>query len=248
MRILLLPIYIVALCLSACGTTVQLAPQADATEHVFYADGHPVMISSKVNSVSVGLNSEVFRYNDRVTFFVGVRNMTATPIDFSPSNVTFRVGAEQSKVYSYDELVAEENRREGWQAFALGLAAAGRAMSAASAGYSTTYGTASVYSPSGSAYGTYSGTTYDPAKAAIAQQAANAETREEFSQAANEQAAARVFLQQTILKRNTVLPGQTVSGGVVADLPSPDDHPEDALVTVHLNGESYFFRFNYFSH
>jgi hypothetical protein len=75
------------------------------------------------------------------------------------------------KVYTYDELVAEEHTRQAIQAVALGLSAAGNSMSAAAAGHYNA--TATVSGPNG--FSTVNVHGYDPSAAAIAQNRAAAQ-------------------------------------------------------------------------
>jgi len=68
--------------------------------------------------------------------------------------------------------------------------------------------------------GTYAATTYDPARAYAAQSLNNAQTAANFA-ATEAQGQQRLGeLQNTILKDNTVLPGEWIGGIVVLDRPA----------------------------
>jgi hypothetical protein len=81
-------------------------------------------------------------------------------------------------------------------------------MSASQAGYVHTTGNINAYGTYGSAYGTYSATTYDPLRAQLAQQSANAQTANDVAALRQQSEANLVSLQQTMLKDNTILPGE----------------------------------------
>jgi hypothetical protein len=105
----------------------------------------------------------------------------------------------------------------------------------------TTYGTYS----SGPYSGTYSATTYDAGRAYAAQSINNAETAENFAaiQARGQQRLGE--LQNTILKDNTVLPGEWIGGIVVLDRP---DKGADGIaryqIDVRFGDEVHSFAVN----
>ena len=115
-------------------------------------------------------------------------------------------------------------------------------MSAANAGYTNTTGSFNSYGAGGTAYGTYSATTYDPLRAQVAQQAANAQTANDVAmlRAEGEQNLNR--LQQTILKDNTVMPGEWYGGSIVLDPPAQADSGTSSYsIVVDFAGEQHTF-------
>ena len=146
------------------------------------------------------------------------------------------------RVYHYEDLVQEEQTRQAVHAFGAALSGAGRAISASNAGYVNTTGTVNSYGPYGPSYGTYTATTYDPLRAQLAQQAANAQTREDFAnlQAQGEQNLTE--LQHTILKDNTVMPGEWVGGTIVLEPPqSSGSASKTYSIAVEFGGEQHEF-------
>jgi hypothetical protein len=80
--------------------------------------------------------------------------------------------------------------------------------------------------------GTYAATTYDPAKAYAAQAINNAQTAANMT-AVQAQGQQRLNeLQNTILKDNTVMPGEWVGGIVVLDVPR---NAPDGVASYQIN-------------
>jgi len=152
------------------------------------------------------------------------------------------------KVFSYDELVAEEKKRQAWAAVAAALQGAADSMNAANAGYSNTYGTysGSAYSSYGTSaygYGTYSGTTYNYAAAQAAQNAAQANSEARFARLQAEGEANLSSLSARILKKETIFPKAWHGGIVKVELPDVSDQPQEIEFAVNVGGEIHEFRF-----
>lgn len=176
-------------------------------------------------------------------------NLGVSPVDFGTENIAMKSADDTYvHVYSYAELLDEEKTRQAWAAVAAGLAAAGNSMQAASAGYSTSYG-----SYTGSTYGTYGGspysgttygsgyvTTYDPAKAQAAQALANQQNMAnlqgmQMTNTLNEQRL------REILKTTTVFPGASHSGEVVFEVPKETGESEYISVRVSMGNDEHAF-------
>ncbi len=185
--------------------------------------------------------------NERPAFTLAVRNGGVKPENLMISGISASQAVkgkqQQVRLYRYEELVQEEQTRQAWLAFGAALGGVGRAMSASNAGYVTTTGSVQGYGRYGSTYGTYSATTYDPLRAQIAQQNAAAETEADFAaiRASGEQSLAK--LQMTILKDNTVMPGEWIGGTIVLAPPEyADQSPSTSYsVTVNFGGELHEF-------
>lgn len=152
------------------------------------------------------------------------------------------------KIFTYEELVDEEERRAALQAFAVALGGVGRSMQASNAGYQSGYGTYNAYSPSGgSAFGSYNYSSYNYAAAQAAQSAAQAETDLEMSNAmANSEANLR-HLRNTILKKHTLLPGETHGGIVQIQMPELSNNLAEVpvLLTVKVGKEEHQFYYQF---
>src|SRR5262249_30654590 len=150
-----------------------------------------------------------------------------------------RVGV---RVFRYDELVQEEETRQKVAAFGAALSGFGRAMSAASAGNVTTTGAVATQGPYGTTYGTYSASTYDPARAQMAQSLAAAETSADFERLRAQGETNLRALDATILKDNTVMPGEWYGGTIVLAPPAKSaSGGKDYSIVIDFGGEEHTF-------
>lgn len=235
-----------ALFLIGCASqTIQLS--AAPGQEAIVRDGLPSLVSKKKNIVMLRPNTRLLKGNARPAFTVVVRNSGNKPETLFETGISARqtVDGKQValRVYHYQELVQEEQTRQAIHAFGVALAGAGRAISAANAGYVNTTGTVNAYGANGPTYATYTATTYDPLRAQIAQNAANAETQADVAnwQAQGEQNLAA--LEHTILKDNTVMPGEWIGGTIVLDPPAySGSTPKSYVITVDFGGEQHEFQ------
>jgi len=186
-------------------------------------------------------------------FRVYVMNDGVKPFDFGPENITIRFADGTTlAMLSYRDLLKQQERAEAWQAVAVGLAAAGRSMEAASAG--TSYGTVQS---SGSTYGTFGATpfaarssgistfsTYNAGAAAAARANADAETSRQIEQMQLNQAAQRDDLAQ-VMKLTTVDPGQPFGGIVQYMVPRAVQSSKVALpIIIEVRAGDEVHKFN----
>lgn len=228
----------VSIIFTGCATTqYSVTPVANTNSKTIYQGGQETLLSEKTNVVALSPNSATLESGKRQSFTVAIQNRTGRDIVFSDEDIKASYkGITGSpslslKVYSYDELVAEEKKRQAWMAVAAGLQAAGNSMSAASAGYSNTYGTysGSTYSSYGnnySTYGSYSATSYNYGAAQAAQNAATAQNDANFSRLAAEGKANLESLSATILKKQTVFTNQWFGGVIQIDMPRFEESGE----------------------
>src|SRR5262245_4013182 len=127
-------------------------------------------------------------------------------------------------------------------------------MAAANAGYTRTTG---VYSGSNSTYsgalngsytgtttGMYSATTYDSGRSYAAQQMASAQTAANFAAIQVNGQQALDELQNSILKDNTVMPGEWIGGVVILDSPIGANGAANYSIDVQISGEIHTFAVN----
>lgn len=207
------------LLLTGCASGERISLVANPSQQSLTRDGVATLLSTQKQVVMLRPAASTMRRGDRPAFVVAVYNRSRRPAELRVADITaLHTGlAEQTPihVYSHDELVAEARRKQAWAAVGVALTGAAGAMNAANAGYSRTYGTYS----SGAYSGTYSATTYDAGRAYAAQSINNAQTAANFA-AIEAQGQQRLSeLQSTILKDNTVMPGEWVGGIVVLDRP-----------------------------
>ena len=223
--------------MSACASQrIELA--AAPGQEAIVRDGIPSLVSKKHNLVMLRPNSQLLKGNPRPAFTVAVRNLGSKPETLLEANITARqtVDGKQvaMRVYRYEELVQEEQTRQTVQAVGAILSGTARAIDASNAGYVNTTGSVNGYG--------YTATTYDPLRAQLAQNVANAQTQDDFAniQAQGEQNLSQ--LQHTILKDNTVMPGEWVGGTIVLDQPAySGGAPKSYTITVDFAGEQHEF-------
>ncbi|MGY4402827.1 hypothetical protein [Bradyrhizobium sp. USDA 3315] len=210
-----------ALCaaLSGCVTnaeTVQFRP-SNPQQQALMRDGQAALISQQKSSlVLVRPASRQVRANGRPVFVVAINNLSKLPVDFRVAQVTAtqHVGGSDygMQVVTYEMLVQEEKTRQVAAAIFTGLAAAGNAYSASQAGYGH-------YTTPGGRTGTF----YSPTAAAIAR--GNATAQNEAMIATTIEAGQRnmAVLEQSVIKDNTLLPGEWYGGQLHLAPPATPD-------------------------
>lgn len=238
--------------LQGCATYGSLAAVPTNGERSIYKDGRNTLTSVKLNTVAVTPNSDRVKSGDRGDFTIAVNNGTTDDIVFSTEDITAQRSSsghtEPLKVYSYEDLVAEEKKRQAWAAFAVALAGAANSINAANAGYSHTYGSysGSAYGSNGVSahgYGSFSTTTYNAAAAQAAMNDAQANTAANFALLAEQGQAHLRALRTTILKKETIFPGDWHGGVVEVELPHVTDTPQEIRLNVNVGGEPHDFIF-----
>ena len=208
----------------------------------------------KNNTVSIAPEVEKVASGARGSFVLAVKNGTNQDLLFSPENIlaTTKNSKDGSisalKVFTYNELVEEEETRQAWAAFGAALQGAADQMNAANAGYSNTYGTysGSAYSNYGTSaygYGTYSSSTYDYGAVQAAQSTAQAQSDARMARLRSEGEANLRQLAATILKKQTVFPGSWHGGLAEIQLPEITEDYQTIDVVVDVGGEEHTFIF-----
>lgn len=248
----------VALALSGCASNDRISLVADQSQQALTRDGVPALVSSKRQVVMLRPASSVVQSRGRPTFVVAVYNPGKRPVEFHAAGISAQLNSAASgpasiHVYSYEELVGEVQRKQRWAAFGAALQGVGASMAAANAGYTRTTGlySGNTYgrytgslngSYSASTTGSFSATTYDSGRAYAAQQYASAQTAANFAAIEAQGRQALDSLQGSILKDNTVLPGEWVGGIVVLDAPAKGgDGTATYRIDVSLAGEIHSF-------
>jgi hypothetical protein len=201
-----------ALACSACvHETVQF--QARPHQQAIVRDGQSALISQQQNSVvMIRPAQRRLAGGERPVFVVGVRNLTGKPLNFSVRDiaVTQVTGAESvaMKVFSYDELVEEEQTRQVVTALLIGAAAGANTALASRAGYRTR--TTTENAPSGTRV--YQSTSFSPSRAATAQRSALRLGGRMVDAAIREGDSNLKALEREVIKDNTLLPGEWYGG------------------------------------
>lgn len=217
-----------------------------------YKDGTPWQFFNKNGLIIALTNTIVKDYGKWHRIDIVISNNTIIPIEFDPVvNISasstdvegFVTGLE---VWSSDEYLKKVNRSQTWAAVLMGVA---EGMSTANAGYSTSTtnsyysGSTYAYGSGGYGYGNYSGTstsytrTYD-AGAAYQAQVLSQQRMADFSNAmAEEQEIKRLGY----LKKNTIYPGETISGYVHIKR----IRGESVQFVINIEGAEYVFDWNF---
>lgn len=223
-----------SLILAGCATAVSITPLAGDGQHLTYRRGEPMVASTKTHTVALQVHSTVIQDGKVAEFGIGVHNRANNALVFSTDNVSASWKGQRLKVYSFEELIAEEQRRQSAERVGLALQAFGAALQG---GQQTRPVQGTIVGPSGVT--TYSGTaTYsDPGAAALAQQAVN-----EKIQAFNADSKAAVaHLERSILRKHTVAPDTAYAGIVRIEMPSVRDGPERIAVIVTIPPDTHSF-------
>jgi len=238
--------------LTGCATYGQLTTLVGPEQQAIFRDGKNTLLSSKLHTVTVSLGSEKIGTNSRADFIVSVRNGSDKNIVFSTENISASLenaAADKSTdlhVFSYAELVQEAKNLMALRALSASLQDLAASVNTANAGYTNTTGTYYVSTSPGygpSTFGTYSATTYDYVAAQAAQNAARAESEARHARVLAEGEAQLRTLETTLLKKQTVFPGEWYGGHIKVEMRPVGDAASIIVLKVNLDGEVHTFRF-----
>jgi hypothetical protein len=223
--------------------SLKAMPEQD--QKLVYERGDEVLISYGEKSV-VALQSlarNVHLPQQRPSFVISVLNSSTLPADFSTENIQAKANDAPVKVYTYDDIVRQiEKKRKDALTLALLSDIAGTLAASASA-YQYHYGNVSGNGPSGAYSGTYSGYTYDPSAAMAAQSAVQERTQANILQINHSAGKSIEAANKNILQRQTVAP-ETWYGGVVMIAPPAAEKKEGTVtLSVTYNGDRHLFSF-----
>ena len=152
--------------LAGCNTTEAVRFQALGTsQQSIVRDGRPALVSRKSKSiVMVSPAGRGIPVAGRPVYVVGISNLSGQPVDFRVADVsvTQLTGGNpvSLQVIPYEQLVSEERTRQVIGAVLAGAAAGANSYAAARSGY----GTATVYTPSGTVSESWPGKFEQPDK------------------------------------------------------------------------------------
>ena len=226
--------------LAGCVTTERPTFVAGAGQATLVRDGIDAISSAKPSSVVlVGPATPEFRNKARPTFVIAIYNRSTAPFTFRVKDISVSQilsdGTEQAlKVFTYEELMAEEHRRQVISAVAVGLSAAGNSISASQAGYYSSVGTVST--PRGTSTVSISG--YNPSAAAVARNAADAQNNQMIAGVVSQGRENLAALQRSTLKDNTTLPAEWY-GGQFQFSPPAGDGPKRYRISIQIGADSH---------
>lgn len=202
-----------------------------------YWNGKPWEVYYK-NGLTLALTSSVVRdYGKWHRIDLRLSNNSTSPIEFAPEiNIKaysvdkFNQTADLT-VWPYDAYMKKVKRAQNWSAALMGISE-GMAMAGAGYSTSTTYG----YSSDGS-YSTYYTTTYSPTAAYQANMASQQRIAN-FSQALQDE---RNVKEMGYLKKNTIYPGETISGFVHIEW----KRGSRVVFVINIEGAEYLYEWTF---
>jgi hypothetical protein len=225
------------LCLAACASYDVVQFQAsNPRQQAMMRDGRPAISSRQKNSlVLVSPAGRQIKSGSRPVYVVAIYNLAKTPVDFRVSDVeVIQVVNGQSyqiPVVPYEALVQEERNRQVAAAIFTGMAAAGNAVSASQAGHGT-FNATSYGSRGGTV--TTTGSYYDPTANAIAQSNAAAQNEAMISATLAQGQANLATLERSVIKDNTLMPGEWYGGQLHLTPPQNSSNDEAKTYTISL--------------
>ncbi len=193
-----------------------------------YNDGVLWQVYNKNGIIIALTNSIVKNYGRWYRIDVVISNNGVIPFEFDPSvNISAKtINVEgllvDLDVWSYDDYMKKVRRSQNWES---ALAGVSEGLSTANAGKSTS----TTYSK----YGYYQTTTYNESEARRARE----ESQKRITELDNNMMAEREIIKQGYLKRNTINPGETISGYVHLKRIKGDS----VWVVVNIKGAEYLF-------
>lgn len=248
--------------LPGCASLVRVEGVKSPGQQVVYKDGTQVVLSQKSTVVAVQPLNNTWNSNEHPRFVVSVTNRTPSPLDIDVTSVSANYRGENVKIYTYEEVTAEIKRKQSLRAFAVALGGAMRAYGASQAASTSyvsgsysgnTYGSVNAYGSGGLAYGnysansygTYSARVYDPAAGQAAATAVQAETNQQMESVRADAEAALGDARRSMMKRQTVMPGESYGGVVVlGEISAPEAHGDDLVLSVSFGGDEDKFKFH----
>lgn len=236
-----------ALVLTGCASQMSIQAQPNPEQKTSYVAGQPVILSEKNYSVVVSQSSSQARSNERLSFLVYFLNNQNVPINFGTENITASLNGQPIKVFNHEEVIAQMESERNAQMLSMALAGLGQSMSAS--GQQQHFGTmSSQYYGSqgyvGQGVGTYSGTSYNPTAAAVAQSKIQAQTQQNIgniSQTHNQEIA---NTRSALLATETVYPGNNHGGYILAEKLGGSNASGSLTLNVKVGGEQHSFEFS----
>jgi hypothetical protein len=226
---------------AGCASSETVAFRPKQNQEAMIHDGQAALVSRRPGSiVMVRPASRQFQSGARPVFVVGINNLTGRSVDFLMTNVAASqvINAHNvaMKVFTYDELVTEERNKQIMRTVLMGVAAGANAYSASQAGHYSRSST--VTTPRGNTYRVET-TGYSPTANAIAQNRAAAQNEAMISATIEQGQANLAVLEQTVLKDNTLFPGEWYGGQLHVQAPERSDGPKNYMIVLTVGSERH---------
>lgn len=219
-------------------------PASDSSIKVIYDQGTAISVSDTATH-RVGVYFEV-KSKKQLWLGVLLRNKSGYPIDIGPENIQVFSKNGPVEVLGPEEVLKREKRKALGREFLTALAMAGNAYNAGLNG-GTQYHSGTISGRvDGVGYnGTYYGSTYDPNAAAHARAAANSLNHQIAQDHFSNENQIKSSLQDRLLYKTTVMPGDMEGGQVMIALPKvKKGDPSFILVRITLKEGVSEFLFN----
>ncbi len=213
---------LLALSLPALARERQVAVQVGDNQHAQYVNGVAWVVENSASQM-LGVAAAP---NDKRSFWLSIAlsNDGAEPIDVLPEQVSARGDSGALKVFSPEEVLRAQKKRDTWEKVGVALGAAGNQINANRAGYYSGIGNVNgSYRTNQGGSGNFNGTTivsgYDAAAAQQAQAQAFAQNQALADNLNATQGGRMNSLESRLLRRHTLLPGTGMGGDVQVELP-----------------------------
>lgn len=224
-------------CVTGESVRFQPRPQQEAVVR----DGNQALVSRKKNSlVLVRPAAREFASGARPVFVVGINNVSKSSVQFRVSDIevvqTLGPSSVPLKVVTFEELQTEEKNRQVAAAVLTVLAVGVNAAAAANQGYYNSRTT--VYTPRG-VY-TANTTGYSPVAAQIAVDRASMQNAAMVDATIERGQQNMAALEQTVIKDNTLFPGEWYGGQLHIAPPASDGAgPKTYVVSMMIGGDRH---------
>ena len=211
-----------SLFLAGCVTTQTTSFRAAQGQHTMGRDGRAALQSARAKTIVVASPSaRETPLGARSSLVVGIRNVSGQPVTFQLADVTAtQIGGpgdgKELKVFTYEELVTEEKNRQIAAAILVGVAAGANAYGAARS-------------------------SHNPYVRTWNQHVATQQNAELIAQTAAQGEINLATLETSIIKDNTLMPGQTYGGILVVAPPTTSEaaQPSSYRLSMVIGGERH---------
>lgn len=228
------------LVLAGCVQREGIDFSANVNQTAIVRDGRPALVSRKKNSiVLIGPAGRELTNGVRPVYVLAANNLSRQPIDLRIANIQVNQRTPSGalrplQVITYEQLMQEERTRQIVGAVLVGAAAAANSYSASRSGYGTYGGT--VHTSRGSV--NYSGTYFSPTANAINQANAAAQNDAMISNTIAQGQANMAALERSVLKDNSVMPGEWIGGQIHFAPPEAEaGQSKQYTISISLAGE-----------
>lgn len=227
------------LALAGCVTGERAEFKPAIGQEAIVRDGNAALVSVKPRTVvMIKPAKREMAPGGRPVYVIAAYNAGQESVLLAVSNITVEqmAGGEpigELKVFTYEDLVREEQARQVMAAILVGVAAGANAAAASNAGYYSSQST--VYTPRGTAVVTTTG--YSPAAATVAQTNAAYQNAALTASVVERGRQNLVALESQVLKDNTIMPGEWVGGQVHIAPPMKSEAGKDYRITVTVGAD-----------